>query len=272
MKYEKTQLKNPHQLVVRQHVIPVRSIERFGGPDGCVEVNIGPENRVERLKPDNGIFCARRAWDQRAERGFMKQIEDGFQPLADRIVSGEVTEISASELPIVNAFFALWYHRSRIQPAEQIETQLNGVTGQVLTKDEQERLEAAHVLFLREGGKIATRHIVGIELQSQIDAYCLHFADQVWGIIKAPEGEFLMPDVPAHGLMPISPTILLASGHPSGLITKSNLVQVNTEFLAYTRRYFFGRSLDIALEGVTDVALQAAIIERGKKIAQGIVV
>ena len=35
-------------------------------------------------KPNYGIFCAMRAWDQRAERGYMKRIEDEFlrlQPL-----------------------------------------------------------------------------------------------------------------------------------------------------------------------------------------------
>ena len=35
-------------------------------------------------KPNDGIFCAMRAWDQRAERGCMKRIEDEFfrlQPL-----------------------------------------------------------------------------------------------------------------------------------------------------------------------------------------------
>jgi hypothetical protein len=29
-------------------------------------------------KSNDGIFCAMRAWDQRAERGYMKRIEDEF--------------------------------------------------------------------------------------------------------------------------------------------------------------------------------------------------
>jgi hypothetical protein len=51
----------------------------------------------------------------------MKQIEDRFQPLADSIASGEVTEIPEESAHDVNQFFSLWVHRSRIQPADEIE-------------------------------------------------------------------------------------------------------------------------------------------------------
>ena len=146
-KFEKTQPRNPHQLTIKQHVIPVRTIQRFGSADGRVEVNIGASHRIERLRPDAGIFWTRRAWDQRAERGIMKEIEDRFQPLADRVVSGELHEIPEEAHHDVNQFFLLWFHRSRIQPAEEIETQLNGVTGNNLTKDEQEVLESNHVFL-----------------------------------------------------------------------------------------------------------------------------
>lgn len=269
MKFEKTQPGNPHKLTVKQHVIPVRTIERFAGPDGMVEVNIGTDHRVERLTPDAGIFWTRRAWDQRAERGYMKQIEDRFQPLADRIVSGALTEIPEESMHDVNQFFSLWFHRSRVQPVDGIETQIN-VTGEALTKDEQEILESKAVMFVRKGGKIATRHITGIQIQARIMADNRNCGARRWGVIHALEGEFVMPDVPAHDLMPIAPTVLLAANHPSGMITRSNLISVNTEFLAYTRRYFFGRDLRIALVGVTEAAIQKAVMERDRKIAAGL--
>jgi hypothetical protein len=99
-----------------------------------------------------------------------------------------------------------------------------------------------------------------------------NFATRRWGVIQAPEGEFIMPDVPAHDLMPITPTVLLAANHPSGIITMSNLITINTEFLAYTRRYFFGRDLKIALAGVTEAAIQKAVMERDRKIAAGLAI
>lgn len=271
MKFEKTQPGNPHKLVVKQHVIPVRTIERFVGQNGTVEVNIGSDNRIERLKPDAGIFWTRRAWNQRAERGYMKQIEDRFQPLADRIASGELNEIPEALAHDINQFFSLWLHRSRIQPADEIETQVNGLTGNALTKDQQEILESEGVMFVREGGRIATRDLTGLEIQARIMADNRSYHARRWGVIRALEGEFVMPDVPAHELMPITPTVMLAANHPSGLITKSNLTVINTEFLAYTRRYFFARDLQIALAGVTEAVLQKAIIERDRKISAGLV-
>jgi hypothetical protein len=270
MRYEKTQRGNPHKLTIKQHVIPVRTIERFAGPDGMVEVSIGAKQRVERLAPNAGIFWTRRAWDQHAERGYMKQIEDKFQPLADRLVSGALIEIPEESIHDVNQFFSLWFHRSRIQPAEEIETQLINVTGDALTKDEQEIRESKGVLFVRKGGKIATRHITGLQIQTRIMANNRDYGARRWGVIHALEGEFVMPDVPAHNLMPVAPTLLLAADHPSGLATRANLVAINTEFLAYTRRYFFGRDLKIALAGVTETAIQSSVMERDRKIAAGL--
>jgi hypothetical protein len=271
MKFEKTQPRNPHKLTVKQHVIPVRTIERFAGPDGMVEVNIGTDHRVERLKADAGIFWTRRTWDQRAERGYMKQIEDRFQPLAERIASGELTEIPEESAHDVNRFFSLWCHRSRIQPPDEVETQ-TGLTGDALTKDEQEVLESRNILFVRHGGKIPTRQLTGLEIEARIMVDNRTYGAHRWGVIRAPEGEFVMPDVPAHELMPITPTVLLAANHPSGIVTKSNLISINVEFLAYTRRYFFGRDLRIALADVTEAAIQKAVMERNQQIAAGLVI
>jgi hypothetical protein len=270
MKYEKTQPGNPRQLTLKQHLIPVRTIERFARPDGMVEVSIGTDHRVERLRPDAGIFWVRRVWNQRAERGYMKQIEDRFQPLADRIASGELAEIPEEAAHDVNQFFSLWFHRSRVQPPDEIETQANGLTGSVLSKDEQEILESRFTMFVREGGRIPTRDITGLKIQAGIMWDNRNRAARRWGVIRSPDGEFVMPDVPAHELMPITPTVLLAANHPSGIITKLNLALINTQFLAYTRRYFFGRDLKIALADVTREAIEKAVIERDRRIADGL--
>jgi hypothetical protein len=162
--------------------------------------------------------------------------------------------------------------RSRIQATDEIETQVNGVTGDALTKDEQEILESRHMMFVRAGGKIPTRQLTGLEIETRIMADNRNFATRRWGVIHAPEGEFIMPDVPAHDLMPITPTVLLAANHPSGIITMSNLITINTEFLAYTRRYFFGRDLKIALADVTEAGIQKAVMERDRKIAAGLAI
>jgi hypothetical protein len=80
---DKPQKGNPHRLTVNQHVYPAWSIERFADTTGKVEVWLRRSDKTFRASPDNPLFCARRTWDQRAESGYMKAIEDEFQILAD---------------------------------------------------------------------------------------------------------------------------------------------------------------------------------------------
>jgi hypothetical protein len=96
-RYEKPQKGNPHSLPIRQHVFPAASIARFTNDDGVVDLYRLSTSQVRKATPDDDIFCAKRAWDARAEFGFMKQIEDEFQLLASKVINGALTAISAAE-------------------------------------------------------------------------------------------------------------------------------------------------------------------------------
>ena len=109
MKHKKTQKGNPHQLTVWQHCFPKRSIDRFANEDGKVYVHLIRDAKIVSLSPANHIFCVRRIWDQRAESGFMKKIEDAYQELADRIAAGRlIRRLSHREREIVTDMYALW--------------------------------------------------------------------------------------------------------------------------------------------------------------------
>jgi hypothetical protein len=95
--------RNPNSLTVDQHVFPSKSIERFTDQRGRVSVHELHRAQVIRAKkPDNAIFCARRAWDQRAEAGYMKRIEDDFQKIVGPIVEGK-TQTLAPELNLTES-------------------------------------------------------------------------------------------------------------------------------------------------------------------------
>jgi hypothetical protein len=112
VKAEKPQIGNPRKLTFWQHVFPARSIERFAGDDGNVAVKHRQSKREFRIPPDDKLFCAQRVWDQRAEAGYMKQIEDEFQTLADEIIAG-LNQIGPEKSRIATKFFALWCSRFR---------------------------------------------------------------------------------------------------------------------------------------------------------------
>ncbi len=270
MKYEKTQPGNPLQLTVRQHVISAKSLERFAGEEGCVEVRTVRSPKVLLLRPENPIFTLPRAWDQRAEVGWMKRIEDRFQALVDDILCGKVEHITGDDTWKVTHYFSLWYWRSRQQPPEEMEYQFAGVTGERLTLEQEERFEKQHVMFTRAGGRTPTRFLTGIQLQVRVDQYAhLVLKDWTWGVIQAQAGEFLMPDVPHHGFAPLAPNVLLAANHPNGTVLKSNLMQINIAFLAYSWSYFVARNIRMALAGITDQAILKAVKERDSRIAAG---
>jgi hypothetical protein len=121
---EKTRPRNPNSLTVDQHVFPSKSIERFTNEDGHVSVHDLHRGEVIRAKPGNAIFCARRAWDEPAETGYMKHIEDEFQKIIGPIVDGTAETLVPEHKPAIDRMYALWYMRSRYRELESQEIEL----------------------------------------------------------------------------------------------------------------------------------------------------
>lgn len=238
-KYERPQRHNPYKLTIKQHVLPVASINRFVDGTGFVRVHDKARSKIRPAKPDDMIFCAKRAWDQRAEAGYMKGIEDAFQVLALKIIEGTASTIASTENTIVDNFYALWYMRARYKNSNIQEIQLNKVTGDPLTQDQEEFLEKKGIGFIREGGTMPVRQLNGIQIQRWIDAYTIGPLSSVrWGIIRAQEGHFIVPDVSSHTIIPLTPTLCLANG-PDGTIVKQNVAEINRCLAGNSKDYFF---------------------------------
>jgi hypothetical protein len=139
-------------------------------------------------------------------------------------------------------FFALWYMRSRGRTFATQEYQAKGVTGGGLSKDQEEILERRGVMFARAGGRFPIRYLNGHELQVRTYRYAQNELTVThWGIIEAQDGEFLVPDVPLHTVIPLTPTLCLASPAPNGIITRQNLTEINRNSLGASQAYFFAR-------------------------------
>jgi hypothetical protein len=243
-KYEKPQKKNRHLLTVRQHVFPSASIARFADADGRVWLHDLARSKARLAKPNDDIFCAMRAWDQRAERGYMKRIEDEFQHLASKVIEGVLSEIGEAEKGVIDHFYALWLMRARHRTLPSQEIKLNGVTGGGgLTRDQEENLEINGYSFMRPDGKFVARQVNGIQLQMLSGRYAneLQQRETRWGIIRAQSGEFVVPDVPAHPIIPLTPHLCLISCGTTGTIRQSNVAEINRIVRAASQEYFFAR-------------------------------
>ncbi len=164
VKTQRPQRGNPHRLTVDQHVFPARSIARFAASDGKVSVRLCQSNKQLRVLPGHNLFCAKRAWDQRAEAGYMKAIEDEFQTLAEEVIGGN-GRIDEEKSRIVSRFFALWCFRFRARHSSTPDHPVEGIVGERLTRDEEEMLEANHVGFFRSDQTMPGRAVCGIALQ-----------------------------------------------------------------------------------------------------------
>ena len=105
---------NPHGLTINQHVLPVKTIERFAGVDRRVAVIFKEGRRsseIDRLSPKNILFCAKRVWNQRSEDIAKKTYEDPFQDLAERVIAGTTQCLDPKDNVIATCFFGLWVTR-----------------------------------------------------------------------------------------------------------------------------------------------------------------
>lgn len=91
----------------------------------------------KKLSPRNPIFCVRRAWDQRSEHGYMRQIEDRFQTLANRIVGG-CRSLSEPECKIVTEYYALWRYRAIQRGKLEPDVPIRGLPHDKISEDQRD--------------------------------------------------------------------------------------------------------------------------------------
>jgi len=225
---EKTRPGNPNKLVRRQHVFPSKSIGRFTNDRGLVSVHDLLRDKVRPVKPRDSIFCADRAWDERTERS-MKKTEDAFQILIGPIIDGTAREIRQDEKIVADKMYALWFMRAQYRELETQEIKLNMIDGDDLTKEQEEDLEKNGYVFARKNGMMPARQLNGIQIQMRIDNFVRDLATTVnrWGVISTQAGEFIVPDIPRHGVIPITPRLALVQSAPDGMITEVNLAEIN---------------------------------------------
>ncbi|ESQ87807.1 hypothetical protein ABENE_16780 [Asticcacaulis benevestitus DSM 16100 = ATCC BAA-896] len=175
----------------------------------------------------------------------MKSIEDQFQALVELITTGAISAVPTEQKEVVDRFYALWYMRARYKDLPDQEVQLNGLSGDELTKEQEEVLEKKHAFFIRKGGKTPARQFNGLVLQRRIGDYTQDLsAITRWGVVRPIAGDFLVPDVPTHTIIPLTPQIALAASVDDGLVTDANLAEINKVTIDGCAEYYFARSFD----------------------------
>ena len=248
MKYEKPQKGNPHQLTVKQHCFPARSIARFADSEGCVEVKLIKQDKKLKLKPEDQIFCAKRTWDQRAESGFMKEIEDRYQELAESMLQGIVKTIRSEEQSVVTDMFAIWNIRWHKDQAPIANQKIDGIIDLAVhfTKDEQEILEKNGITAITPDFLIPGRSLSGVNIQKNLFMVQKQMVDAHWGILRASKGEFIVPDNCSNArILPLAPEICLFSQSIDETIKEEELREINQISINGSKNYYFARNISL---------------------------
>jgi len=241
---EKTQKGNPHGLTVRQHVFPRASIERFA-TGGGVEVHDLKRRTVRRAGPDDDLFCADRAWAHGPEAGWMKEVEDAFQAVAEEALRRRPPTLNDRQSGAISEFYALWQARAECRhlPMQTIPASPDVLAmRRDYTADELELLEKNGISAFRGDGSMQLRHIMGPVIRLAMDRIKAQMVNRRWSLVEAPAGEFCVPDVPAHGIIPLTPSIALHSTR-AGTASINDVAEINAVMGDCAREYLFARSL-----------------------------
>lgn len=243
---EPVQKGNPHKLTVNQHIFPSKSIKRFV-QEGGVEVHEKRAGRTRRRPPDDILFCARRTWDHASEHGFMLEIENAYQGVADNILAGQQILTDAEHSSITD-FYILWNLRQRARSNPPAFPKLPGWRPKrvAIEKDRQERLEKSGSVFWNQNAEIPNHLLVGTHLQMEVWAERERMEGVKWGIfkIKPGQGEFLVSDrLSRHSAVPLSPDCCLVAEHANRLVDFSFVGRYNGLAVENAENYYFAREI-----------------------------
>lgn len=246
MKFEKPQKGNPYSLTINQHSFPTASIARFVGADNCVALHLIKFNKEIRVKVDNQLFYAKRVWDQRAEAGFMKEIEDKYQDLAESVVSGTNKTISDIECSIVTNMFVLWNIRAHRKENPIKDQRIEGLldVANQFSKDDQEKLEKNDIGVIKPNHNISGRAISGVKIQLDLFRLQKQMRGVKWGILRATKGQFIVPDNFSNArILPLSASICFSSQSVDNVIAETEVREINKLAIASSKDYYFANDL-----------------------------
>ena len=242
---KKPQKGNPHELTVKQHCFPRRSIERFVNDDGIVHVRLIEQGKSIPARPEDQLFCARWVWDQRAETGFMREVEDAYQELADGIEEGRIVRrLRAAENRVVTEMYSLWWLRSKWRRRPLPDEPLMDVIKleHECSKEERDRLEKARVSVIGPGPKLDGRHIASGVIQLNFFSLRERIEGLRWAILSTRDAEFLVPDTAETPYLPMTPKLCLVPGEGYRIADASTVATFNARSVRESCDHFFAKS------------------------------
>lgn len=236
-------------LVKKQHVLPKKSIERFCNQNGLVQVYLVDKKTHFPAKPSNQIFCVHQFWDQRAEHGYGKSIEDKYQRVVERVIASDSRELSLAENETLTEFYALWCFRTSVgNYIEQMSGKLDAVTTGQLSDQEKIEIELNHSFYVEPDGYVPIRFKRGLSIEMAINCFTVRNRNLNWHVVKSQTFEFIVSDNPVGDcLIPFTPTHSFSCVADGPNLTEIEMGKINLRAIMRSKHYYFARNLGAVL-------------------------
>ncbi|WP_186148005.1 hypothetical protein [Burkholderia gladioli] len=228
--------------VIKQHVLPAASIQRFFRTgNSCVEVFLRTKGVSFNKGTSWNEFVEIRKWDEQIEKAAIAH-ETAFQNLADLIVAGQDT-LTPKESLVVERYWAVISERSRARRVPLApEAIFESKSPTALSNTHLDFLERQGV-FLGGTTQQLDRAVYGIAQRLAILKTAR--TSSSWVVVRAKEGQFLVSDNYHHAkLVPVNPTTYLAPG--AGAVRQMDrpaIEKFNKFLLEISERYVFAQNL-----------------------------
>jgi len=238
--YEKPRKGNPLGFVINQHFHTAYAISKFHNNDGKVEVFMKDTKEIVYCNSRAKKFSTKRNWDERAERGYMAEIESKFHGQIDNLVSFKNRDHKA-----ISEYFVLWRLRYMFYLDRLLDAPIHGVEGEDLTKEQQEKLEIIGCGYVNENGDIPARQLTGGRIQVGVIALMeTTFSDMKWGLLKAKKGQFICSDsYQKLCILPVSPKYVFAGNLNDEMLDYNEVGLVNKQSIESATNFYFSKNL-----------------------------
>lgn len=175
----------------------------------------------------------------------MQDIERRFGVVVAGVLRGPSTIQRDASHRTISEMFALWRARTHFAYQPLADQRLAGVAPErVVSPDAMDQLEHYGVIVPDSAGFIAGRMLAGPTLQRMLDAHLHALGDMRWGVVRAEEGEFVLPDTFGGNLvLPIAPTYCFVANNPDGVIGIEVVGQLNVLAQKCAKRFLVARHL-----------------------------
>lgn len=236
---------NPAGLTRFQHVHAAFCLKKFADAAGNLSVKRLSTADVFQARPEDPIFCAERAWSQKAEEILMaRNIEKKFFGQLKRICQGNGIQNHLA----ITEYFHLWSVRRAAKAYPMPATAINGIAAPEIPRSvlQRQHMEKKGYITIGDDGYVSGQDLAGVQLLIELDRRILRFGKTTWGVIKSREGDFILPDgmepiSDKRFLFPVTPDTLLVEGDRNGELSLEGVSAVNLHLLDQASKYIVAR-------------------------------